>query len=163
MQNVLVGDSQAAISPKFSAYRFTDMAAISSDFRAGTIIVVAGDAGPAADTSYDPDGGDWNLTLRTGGSNITTVAGGGDLAGTDVVWVDTVASGATIAPDGFCVDYDPTPGAFGGVCQVVIAAPTNVTGAVLGGDVVGAAATAASWMTSVAPAGRPRVRSRSRS
>jgi hypothetical protein len=152
LETYLVGDSQGATTSKLGAYQFAGMAAIAADFRAGTIIVVSGAAGPAADSSYDPDNGDWNLVLHTNGSNLTTVTAGGDLAGTDVVWVDTVATGATIAPDGFCVNYDSTPGAFGGVCQVTIAAPGNVTGAVLGGDVMTAAATPASWTVSVAPA-----------
>ncbi len=149
VQGYLVGDSQSATTSKLSAYRFANMAAIASDFPAGTIIVLSGDTGPAVDGSYDPAGGDWNLTLRTSGSNITTVTGGGDLAGTDVVWVDTVASGSTIAPDGFCVNYDSTPGTFGAVCQVTITAPSNNTGSVLAGDVT-LAASAAGWTSSVA-------------
>lgn len=152
LETYIVGDSQTATSSKLGAYQFAGMAAIAADFRAGTIIVIAGATGPAADTSYDPDIGDWNLVLRTNGSNITTVTAGGDLAGTDVVWVDTVATGATIAPNGFCVNYDSTPGVFGGVCPVTIGVPGNVTGAVLGGDVTTEAAVTASWSVSVAPA-----------
>lgn len=152
LETYLVGDSQAATSSKLGAYRFANMATIAASFRAGTIIVISGATGPAADASYDPDNDDWNLTLPTNGANITVVTAGGDLAGTDVVWVDTVATGATIAPDGFCVNYDSTPGAFGAVCQVTIGVPGNGTGAVLTGDVTTEPAMVAAWTVGVAPA-----------
>jgi hypothetical protein len=150
LQAYLVGDSQGATSSKLSAYRFANMSDFASDFPAGTIIVVSGDTGPAVDSSYDPAGGDWNLTLRTSGGNITIVTGGGDLAGTDVVWVDITATGTAIGIDGFCVNYDSTPGTFGASCPVTITAPGNVTGSVLGGDVTTQAANAGSWTSSVA-------------
>ncbi|MCB1609337.1 MAG: hypothetical protein KDI71_20425, partial [Xanthomonadales bacterium] len=147
LQGYLVGDSQTATTSKLGAYRFANMAGIASDFPAGTIIVISGDLGPAVDSSYDPAGGDWNLNLRTSGANITTVTAGGDLAATDVVWVDVTATGTAIGIDGVCVNYDSTPGTLGASCQVTVAAPANNSGSVLtGADHTNAA----QWSSSVA-------------
>lgn len=149
LQAYLVGDSQAATNSKLGAYQFTNMAAIASDFPAGTIIVLTGGAGVAVDSSYDPAGNDWNLVLASNGANITAVNNGGDLAGTDVVWVDTAATGTAITAAGFCVNYDSTPGTLGATCQVTIPVPNNNSGSVLG-DAVASAGLTGSWTSSVA-------------
>lgn len=151
LETYLVGDSQAATNSKLGAYRFANLIGISPFFRAGSIIVVTGGAGVTADTSYDPDNDDWNLVLPTNGPNIVVVNASGDLAGTDVVWVDTAATGTAITADGFCVHYDSTPGTLAQTCQVEIPVPNNNSGAVLTGLVFDAEFPA-NWSVSIAAA-----------
>jgi MYXO-CTERM domain-containing protein len=150
LEAYFVGDSTAATDAKFSAYQFTAMAGIASEFRAGTIIVIAGATGGVADVAYDPYAGDWNILLTTGSPNLAVVTGGGDFAGTDVAWVDIASAGATLDADSFAVNWDATPGVFGAIASVTLAPPTNNTGLQL----VGATADATvpgNWAVSVAP------------
>ncbi|MBI5443457.1 MAG: hypothetical protein HY900_19880, partial [Deltaproteobacteria bacterium] len=145
-----VGDSTASTAAKFSGYRFTGMEAIAAGFPAGTIIVVGGTTALTQDISYNPAGGDWNILLRTSGGFLTSNGSTGDLAATDVVYVDTNGTNgdATLSADGFAVNWDSTPGAFGLVASVMIGVPANNSGAVLTTGLSGAT-TPASWTTSV--------------
>lgn len=151
LEGFYIGDSASSTASKFSGYRFTNMSSIAATFPAGTIIVVGGDTAFAQDTSYNPGGGDWNILLRTSGGFLTGNGSSGDLAGTDVVYADTNGTNgdATLSTDGFAVNWDSTPGAFGLVASVLIGVPANVTGAVLTSDLAGAT-TGANWTTSVA-------------
>jgi len=151
LDGFFVGDSTGTTAAKFSGYKFTNMASIAANFPAGTIIVIAGTTGPAADLTYNPGGGDWNLTLKTAGANLTSNGSAGDLAGTDVVYVDTNGTNgnATLSAAGFAVNYHATPGAFGAIANVTITAPANNTGAVLSTG-LNTATTPANWTTSVA-------------
>jgi uncharacterized protein len=129
-----VGDSVSATTGKSSGYKFTNMASIAANFPAGTIIVIAGTAGPAADLTYNPGGGDWNITLKTAGANLTSNGNTGDFAATDVAYVDLngTATNATLAPQGFAVNWDPPPnGAFAAVASVTIAHTVNNAGSFL--------------------------------
>ena len=151
LEGFYVGDSTGTTASKFSGYKFTNMASIAANFPAGTIIVVAGTTGPAADTAYNPGSGDWNITLKTAGTNLTSNGNTGDFAATDVAYVDTNGTNgnATLSSSGFAVNWHATPGAFGSVASVTITAPANNTGAVLNGAVENAA-TAANWSSSIA-------------
>jgi hypothetical protein len=150
LEAYFVGDSTAATDAKFSAYQLTAMANIAAEFPAGTIIVVAGATGGAADLAYDPYAGDWNLLLTTGSANLVVVTGGGDFAGTDVAWIDTESAGAALALDSFAINWDATPGAFGSLASVTVAPPNNNTGLQLAGATADAAVPA-NWVVSVAP------------
>jgi len=133
-----VGDSTGSTAAKFSGYQFTNMENFANTFCAGTIITVAGDTGPAADTTYDPGTNDWNLTLNTSGANLTTNGSTGNFAGTDVVYVDTDGTNGntTIATEGFAINWDSSPGVFGGNATFTLTnAPANNTGAFLAGQV----------------------------
>lgn len=154
LEGFFVGDSTGTRAAKFSGYRFTNMSSIASNFPAGTIIVVTGATGPASDLSYNPASGDWNITLRTGDSNITGNGSTGDLAGDDVVYVDTNGTNgnATISADGFAITWrTPAAGALGLASNVAVAAPANNTGAVLSTGLAGAT-TPSNWTLSVAAA-----------
>ena len=113
LETYFVGDSTGATAAKFSSYQFTNMAAIAPTFCAGTIITVGGDTGPASDATYNPTTNDWNLSLLTSGANITSTSSGGNLAGNDVVYIDTADTGNTLTTDGFAINWDSTPGTFG--------------------------------------------------
>jgi hypothetical protein len=105
------GDSTSTPNSKFGAYQLTNMGSIAANFPKGTIIVVGADSmAPAADTSYNPTGGDWNLVLKYSSGYVTKVGSTGDLAATDVAWVDTVATGETISADGFAVGWGTNTG-----------------------------------------------------
>lgn len=122
------GDSTGTPNSKFAAYQFTNMQDIATTFPAGTIIVAGGatSAVGATDTSYDPENGDWNIELVFGTAHITKIGTNtADFASTDVAWVDTEATGATISADGFAVKYGPGTGTFGDVANVSVAAPAN--------------------------------------
>ncbi|MBK7920243.1 MAG: hypothetical protein IPJ94_29130 [Chloroflexi bacterium] len=101
-----------------------------------SLIVIGGDTAFAQDSSYDPEAGDWNIFLNTSGAYIQNANGtnNGDLAGTDVVYVDTANTGDTISADGFAVNWDSTPGILGANADVLIPVPGNVTGGVLNSD-----------------------------
>lgn len=154
LEGYIIGDSQGSTSNKLGAFQFQNMASISSgctaDFPAGTIIVIGGDGALAEDTSYDPDGGDWNILLRTSGSFLNTVTAGADIAGSDVVWIDTSSSGSTLDGAGaFAVNYDSTPGTFGGNASVTITGPVNNSGVAYMSDAAGAT-TPSNYTSSVA-------------
>lgn len=123
------GDSTGTTAAKFAAYQLTGMEGIAATFPAGTIIVAGGvTSGLVEDTSYDPDNGDWNIELVFGSAFITKQgSNSGDFAGTDVAYVDTVATGDTLTADGFAVNYDSTPGVFGANATVTVTAPANNT------------------------------------
>ncbi|MCB8982366.1 MAG: ExeM/NucH family extracellular endonuclease [Ardenticatenaceae bacterium] len=152
LEGFYIGDSTSATAAKYSAYQFTGVSAIASTFPKGTIIVIGGDTAFTEDASYDPENGDWNIFLNTSGSYLVNANAGsnGDIAGTDVIYVDTANSGDTISADGFAVNWDATPGTFGANADVLITAPANVTGVVLNSDLAGAT-TAGNWGTSIDP------------
>ncbi len=151
LNGFFVGDSTGTTTSKFSGYQFTNMGTIATDFPAGTIIVVGGTTALTQDTSYNPGGGDWNILLTTAGGFLTSNGFSGDLAGTDVVYVDTNGTNGntTISASGFAVNWDSSPGTFGGNANVTIGVPANNTGVVLNSDLTGAT-TPANWSVSVA-------------
>jgi uncharacterized repeat protein (TIGR01451 family) len=145
LETYFVGDSTGSTAAKFSSYQFTNMAAIAPTFCAGTIITVGGTTGPAADAAYDPAANDWNLSLQTDGANITSTTGGGNFAGNDVVYIDTVDTGNTLTADGFAINWDSTPGAFGSAATFTLTnSPNNNSGAFLN-DTLSNAGIDASW------------------
>ncbi len=149
LETFFVGDSTSATAAKFSAYQFTGMAAIAPNFCAGTIITVGGPTGPASDTTYNPVTNDWNLSLQTSGANITVVSNNGNFASNDVVYVDTSDTGNTLSADGFAINWDGTPGVFGGNASFSLTGgnrPNNNSGAFLN-DVLANITTEASWVS----------------
>src|SRR5437762_1547633 len=54
LNGMFVGDSSSTTVSKFSGYHLQNMSTYASTFYAGTILVIAGGAGPATDSSYDP-------------------------------------------------------------------------------------------------------------
>jgi hypothetical protein len=130
LNTFFVGDSTGIKTGKFSAYDFTNMNSIAPTFRAGTIITVGGTAAVTQDTSYNPANGDWNILLNTGGSFLPNANSGnsGDIAGDDIVWVDTSNTGATISADGFAADIGTASGAFTSAANVNFGSNINNTG-----------------------------------
>jgi len=153
LNGFFIGDSTSSTAAKFSGYQFTNMGNIAQTFEAGTLIAIGGNGAFTQDITYNPAGGDWNILLNTTGSFLTSNGSSGDLAGTDVVYVDTNGTNGNtaISTDGFAVNYDSTPGTLGANANVTIAAPSNNFGVVLTSDLAGAT-TAGNWTTSVAPA-----------
>ncbi|MFZ6030483.1 MAG: ExeM/NucH family extracellular endonuclease [Chloroflexota bacterium] len=147
LQDYYVGDSTGSTAAKFSGYRFTGMSNIGSQFERGTIIVIGG---TTQDLSYDPANGDWNIALTISGGYLTGNGSAGDFAGTDVVYVDTNGTNgnASLASVGFAVNWDSTPGTFGGVADVTIPVPNNNSGAAMTADREGATS-AANWTVSL--------------
>lgn len=131
LNGYFVGDSTGTPNAKFSGYRFANMGDIATSFPAGTVIVVAGTAGPAADSTFNPLTGDWNLVLKTSGTNIVGNGSTGDLAGTDVVYVDTNGTNGnnSLSTDGHAVKWGTGTGTFGNAASVTIAALNNNAGA----------------------------------
>jgi uncharacterized repeat protein (TIGR01451 family) len=115
------------------------MSGIAADFVKRTIIVIGGDTAFTEDTSYNPASNDWNLFLHTSGSYLTGNGNSGDIASTDMVFVDTdsTSGNTTISADGFAVNQDATPGTLGSNANGLIIAPANVTGAALFSDLDG--------------------------
>ncbi len=150
LNTYFVGDSTGSTASKFSSYQFTNMENIASTFCAGTIITVGGTTGPASDTAYAPGSNDWNLSLQTAGTNITSTTGGGNFASDDVVYIDTTDTGNTLSADGFAINWDDTPGTFGSNATFNLSTgsnePNNDTGAFLN-DVLANSAIEASWVS----------------
>jgi predicted extracellular nuclease len=148
LNTFFVGDSTGSKTGKFSAYDFTNMNSIAPTFRAGTIITVGGTAAVTQDTSYNPASGDWNILLNTGGSFLPNANSGntGDIAGEDIVWVDTSNTGATISADGFAADIGTASGPFTSAVNVNFGSNINNTGFALNSDLTGANSTA-NWTT----------------
>jgi predicted extracellular nuclease len=148
INSFFVGDSTGSKTGKFSAYDFTNMNSIAPTFRAGTIITVGGTAAVTQDTSYNPASGDWNILLNTGGSFLPNANSGntGDIAGEDIVWVDTSNTGATISADGFAADIGTASGPFTSAVNVNFGSNINNTGFALNSDLTGANSTA-NWTT----------------
>jgi hypothetical protein len=146
-----VGDSTSTKASKFSAYDFTGMNTIASTFKAGTIITVGGTTAITQNTSYNPTGGDWNIALNAGGSFLPNANSGnsGDIAGNDVIWVDTSNTGATISIDGFAVDIGTATAAFTGAANVDFGASNDNSGYSLNSDLTGAISTT-NWTTGIA-------------
>ncbi|WP_445635792.1 Dystroglycan-type cadherin-like domain-containing protein [Nostoc sp. DSM 114161] len=151
LESFFVGDSTGTKASKFSAYKFTNLGSIASTFKAGTIITVGGTTAITQNTSYNPSINDWNIALNAGGSFLPNANSGnnGDIAGDDVVWVDTSNTGATISTDGFAVDIGTATGAFTSAANVNFGASTNNTGYALNSDLAGATNTA-NWTTGIA-------------
>ncbi|MCL4253092.1 MAG: ExeM/NucH family extracellular endonuclease, partial [Anaerolineae bacterium] len=151
LNTFFVGDSTGAKNAKFSAYQFTNMGTIAATFPAGTIIVVGGTGAVTQDTSYNPGGGDWNILLNSGGAFLPNANAGnnGDIAGDDVIYVDTSNTGSTISTDGFAIEIGTGGGTFAAVANVNFGASTNNTGYVLTSDFTGIT-TLANWSTGVA-------------
>jgi len=150
LESFFVGDSTAAKASKFSAYKFTNVSSIASTFKAGTIITVGGTTAITQNTSYNPLGNDWNIALNAGGSFLPNANSGntGDIAGDDVVWVDTSNTGATISADGFAVDIGTATGAFTSAANVNFGTSTNNTGYAFNSDLAGATNTT-NWTTGI--------------
>ncbi|MBD2677793.1 MULTISPECIES: putative Ig domain-containing protein [Nostoc] len=150
LESFFVGDSTSSKASKFSAYKFTNLGSIASTFKAGTIITVGGTTAVTQDTSYNPSANDWNIALNAGGSFLPNANSGntGDIAGDDVVWVDTSNTGATISADGFAVDIGTATGAFTSAANVNFGTSTNNTGYALNSDVAGATNTT-NWTTGI--------------
>ena len=129
------------------------MEGINNTYCKGTIITVAGDTGPASDTSYNPAVNDWNITLKTSGANLTSNGSNGDFAGTDVVYVDTDGTNGNnvLTANGFAINWDSTPGTFGSNATFTLTnSPANNTGAQLS-DIVDNAHLDGSWVSDVLP------------
>lgn len=144
-----VGDSTSSTEAKFSGYRFTAMGDFADVFPAGTVLVVTGTTGPTADFDYDPATGDWNLVLPTSDLHLTGNGSSGDLASTDVVYVDADGTNGstTLTADGFAVCWDTSPGLLGALA-VPIGVPANLTGAALDAAVEDAL-DPVGWLTSL--------------
>ncbi|RCJ42704.1 hypothetical protein A6770_07440 [Nostoc minutum NIES-26] len=150
LESFFVGDSTSTKASKFTAYEFTNVSSIASTFKAGTLITVGGTTAITQDTSYNPLGGDWNIALNAGGSFLPNAnSGTGDIAGDDIVWVDTSNTGSTISSDGFAVDIGTATGAFTNAANVNFGASTNNTGYALNSDLAGTTSTA-NWTTGIA-------------
>ncbi|MEX0268712.1 endonuclease/exonuclease/phosphatase family protein [Leptolyngbyaceae cyanobacterium UHCC 1019] len=150
LNSFFVGDSTSSKATKFSAYDFINLEAIAPVFKAGTLITVGGTTAFAQNTSYNPNGGDWNISLNLGGSFLPNANSGnnGDIAGDDVVWIDTANTGATISADGFAVDIGTATGAFTSAATVNFGSSVNNTGYALNSDLAGATNTA-NWTTGI--------------
>ncbi len=156
LEGFYVGDSASSTASKYSGYKFTGMSAIAPNFSKGTMIVIGGDSAIAAeDTGYDPANGDWNLSLRVTGTYLTANGASypGNFAATDVVYVDINGTNgdATLSASSFAVNWDSSPGVFGALADVTIAATANDTGAALISDLAGAR-TAGNWSTGLTTA-----------
>jgi uncharacterized protein len=153
LNGFFVGDSTGTKTSKFSAYDFTNMGNIASTFRAGTLIVVGGTGAVTQDTTYNPTGGDWNILLNAGGSFLPNANAGnnGDIAGDDIVWVDTVNTGATISANGAAVDIGTAIGAFTAAATTDLGVVNNNSGAALTSNAAGAG-NAANWTVNIAQA-----------
>ena len=150
LNTFFVGDSTSSKMGKSSAYDFTNMNSIAPTFRAGTIITIGGTAAVTQDTSYNPASGDWNILLNAGGSFLPNAnSNTGDIAGDDIVWVDTSNIGATISADGFAVDIGTANGVFTNAANVNFGSNSNNTGFALNSDLAGATNTA-NWTTGLA-------------
>jgi len=137
LDSYFFGDSTATGAAKFSAYK-TNVASLGiATLKAGTLITITGATGPAADLTYNPAFGDWNLTLKIGSPEVTTVLAGGDFATSDVVWIDTASTGTT------SVDswrWGSASGALGAAAKVTLAgAPSGTPTGVIAftGDITG--------------------------
>ena len=153
LNTYFLGDSTSSTAAKFAGYQFTGMEGINNTYCKGTIITVAGDTGPASDTSYNPAVNDWNITLKTSGANLTSNGSNGDFAGTDVVYVDTDGTNgsAVLTANGFAINWDSTPGTFGSNATFTLTnSPANNTGAQLS-DIVDNAHLDGSWVSDVLP------------
>jgi len=151
LNSFFVGDSTASKSSKFSAYDFTNAGSIASTFQAGTLITIGGTTAITQNTSYNPAGGDWNIALNASGSFLPNANSGttGDIAGDDIVWIDSTNTGSTISADGFAVDIGTATGAFTSAANVNFGSSTNSTGYALNSDLAGASNTA-NWTTGIA-------------
>lgn len=140
LEGFFVGDATSSTEDKFSGYQFTDMQNIAASFPKGTIIVIGGDGAFTQDISYDPSSDDWSFSLNTSGSFLTSNGSNGDLAGTDVVYVDTNGTDGdvTLSADGYAINWDDTPGVFGGLANVTLAGVNNNTGVVFTSNLSGA-------------------------
>ncbi len=153
LNTYFLGDSTSSTAAKFAGYQFTGMEGINNTYCKGTIITVAGDTGPASDTSYNPAVNDWNITLKTSGANLTSNGSNGDFAGTDVVYVDTDGTNGNnvLTANGFAINWDSTPGTFGSNATFTLTnSPANNTGAQLS-DIVDNAHLDGSWVSDVLP------------
>lgn len=128
LEGFFFGDSTSATAAKFSGYHLVNMTDFAAVFPAGTILVLGGGTA-VEDLAYDPGNGDWNLSLRTSDAHVVGNGSTGDFAATDVCYVDTNGTNgdATLSGDGFAVNWDDTPGAFGAIASVTILAPGNGT------------------------------------
>ncbi|MCB1603676.1 MAG: Calx-beta domain-containing protein [Gammaproteobacteria bacterium] len=154
LNTYFLGDSTSSTNAKFAGYQFTGMEGINNTYCKGTIITVAGDTGPASDTSYNPAVNDWNITLKTSGTNLTSNGSNGDFAGTDVVYVDTDGTNgsAVLTANGFAINWDSSPGPFGSNATFTLTnSPANNTGVQLS-DIVDNAHLDGSWASDVAQA-----------
>jgi hypothetical protein len=122
------GDSTSSTAAKSSGYHLQNAADFAAVFPAGTILVIAGGSGATEDLTFDPASGDWNLVIRTTDAHVVSNGSTGDFAGTDVAYVDLDGTNgdATLSADGFAVNWDSSPGAFGAVAPVTIAVPPSV-------------------------------------
>ncbi len=152
LEGFSIGDSTSTTVAKFSGYKFTDMGRIATDFPKGTIIVIGGSLSMSETISYDPTNNDWNILLHANKSYITGngSSSSGNLAGTDVVYVDTDGTNgdSIISADGFAVNWDSSPGTLGANADVTISNVGDKTGTVLQTGLSGATVPE-NWATNV--------------
>lgn len=134
MEALYFGDSLNPPNAKYSSYRFTNLSNIATTFKAGTIIVVKGQA-PSLGTQdllYNPipsgTNDDWNIQLQFGKGFIihTNPANGGDFAANDAVWIDSSNTGVTsIDSIAWSSPFNPTTAALGAAAKVQITGLNN--------------------------------------
>ncbi|MFN3266627.1 MAG: ExeM/NucH family extracellular endonuclease [Deinococcales bacterium] len=131
LESYFFGDSTSSTVAKFSVYNLSGLSSIASTFKKGTLIVIGGSA-VAADTSYNPAANDWNLQFQSSSSYVTkTGSGSFDLAGSDVLWVDSSSSGLSSLDS---IGWASSGGAFYAVAKVKIPAPSNASSVAFTGD-----------------------------
>lgn len=151
LNTFFVGDSTAQKMVKFSAFSFTNMGNIASSFRAGTLIVVGGtNSGVRPEnTAYNPTGGDWDIVLTLGGTFLPNVGSSpADIAGDDIIWVDTSSTGTAISANGNAVDIGTASNSAWTGIGTDFGASTNNTGYALNSNAAGAGNTA-NWTTGI--------------
>jgi Domain of unknown function (DUF4347)/FG-GAP-like repeat len=99
LQNLFFGDSSGSTASKFGIYQFGNLSNIATTFKAGTLIVVGGNATSllTEDTLYNPIAGgtddQWNLRLRAKDGVFVTGANGNFAGSQDAAWVGNTNAG----------------------------------------------------------------------
>ncbi len=132
LESLYFGDSTTATNGKYGIYRFTNLAAIAPTFKKGTLIAIGGSTAIATDdVTYNPTVGGtddaWNLKLQVSGPYVTWSSNPnlGDLAASDVVWVDSSNTGITSIDS---IVWGSPVGAFGAAAKVTLTtAPSDGT------------------------------------
>ncbi|TAF57271.1 MAG: hypothetical protein EAZ60_07505 [Oscillatoriales cyanobacterium] len=130
LQSYFVGDSTEPTTAKYSAYKFTNMASIAPVFKAGTIIAIGG-AIVNQEITYNPiplgTNNDWNIRLSPTGGFLTKLLPvgnfDGNLAESDVVYVDNTSTTNFDTVDSIAWRTSGTHGAFASAAKVQVSAP----------------------------------------